>query len=581
MSAALEVSPDRLVDALGDGFRIDGVNAATATESGADEGTLVADAPNELSGEDSVTPTAAAAEEPPVDPLSLSTDDALPGGELQSLARGGMLSLAGIVTNAVLTFGFFVAAGRLLGGRNAGALFQGMAILTICSYAAMFGGDYGVLKLMPTVRRQAAGNELRLVVAALVPPIAVGLMICVALLAARADIADAIVRRGNLVATEHVIVVFAPFVPIAAVMQVACAAMRTWSIRDMVIVQNLVLPSCRLTLLLVVAQFRLTAPGAALAWAAPMAISAALACAYVVSKCLRDRRRATTTLAAGSTRAVTLALWKFSGPRSLGGAFQILIAWLDVLLVGALASSAQSAAYAVASRYVITATFALNAIGIAIAPQLGRIFDRGDSKSAQLIYRESTWWVMAATWPALVILVVYAPFMMHIFGRDYAAGIASLEILALAMLFNTGTGNNAIALLMGGGSRENLAVNAGALALNVSLNLVLIPRFGAAGAALAWAASILFTSLSTSLLLHRRTGLLPFGEGYAVVVLATFVGYGVFALGTRLILGTGVGATVTGVVIGTAVFVAVLARFRAVLRLSDLRRLGVASKGGS
>ena len=145
------------------------------------------------------------------------------------------------------------------------------------------------------------------------------------------------------------------------------------------------------------------------------------------------------------------------------------------------------------------------------------------------------------------------------------------------MLFRSGTGNNAVALLMGGGSRENLAVNAGALALNVCLNLVLIPRLGAAGAAIAWAASIAFTSLTTSVFLYRRTGLLPFGAGYAVVVFSTVVAYGVFALGIRLILGTSVGATITGAAIGTAIFVALMARFRSVLRLSDLRRLGLGS----
>jgi hypothetical protein len=96
----------------------------------------------------------------------------------------------------------------------------------------------------------------------------------------------------------------------------------------------------------------------------------------------------------------------------------------------------------------------------------------------------------------------------------------------------------------------------------------------------AWAVSIVFTSLTTSLFLHRRTGLLPFGGGYAVVVLSTVVGYGLFALGTRLVLGTGVGATITGVAIGTAVFVALMVRFRSVLRLSDLRRLSLGSGTG-
>jgi hypothetical protein len=97
---------------------------------------------------------------------------------------------------------------------------------------------------------------------------------------------------------------------------------------------------------------------------------------------------------------------------------------------------------------------------------------------------------------------------------------------------------------------------------------------------LAWAASIAFTSLQTSLFLHRRTGLQPFGGGYAVVAFSTVVGYGFFALGTRLVLGTGVGGTITGVAIGTAVFVALMVRFRSVFHLSDLRRLGLGSDTG-
>jgi len=495
------------------------------------------------------------------------------GLELQTLARGGALSLGGMIANSLATFGFFVFAGRSLGPTNAGALFEGISVLTICSYAAMFGGDFGILKLMPKVQRESTGSELRLVVAALVPPIVIGAAICAALLATRADIVHAIVRRGNRGATAEVLAVMAPFVPLGAVMAVATAGMRTFSIRDMVIVQNLFVPCLRLGLLAVLAIVSVTPMVAAVAWTAPTAVGALVACGYLFRKCRTDQRYVDARQDGAGKRAVALELWRFSGPRSLSGIFQIMIAWLDVLLVGAMASSSQSAAYAVASRYVITATFALNAMGIAIAPQLGRLFDRNETDTAQVIYRESTWWVMAATWPALGIMVAYAPFMMHIFGRGYAAGVTSLEILGLAMLLNAGTGNNAIALLMGGGTKENLGVNTISLLLNVGLNLILIPRLGAEGAALAWAASIAFTSSVTSLLLYRRRRLMPFGNGYAIITVAAITAYGVVAFGSRLLFGAGLGPTLVGTAVSTTVFVAILIRFRSTLRFSDFRRL--------
>jgi len=341
----------------------------------------------------------------------------------------------------------------------------------------------------------------------------------------------------------------------------------------MVLVQYLAIPIARLGILGCLTTVGITPRLAAVAWTAPMVGGGVVACWYVLSRSHKAKSsEAPATTSANRTR-VSLELWRFSGPRTLSGVFQVLVAWLDVLLVGAMASGRQSAAYAVASRYVVTGTFALSAMAIAIAPQLSRLFDRKELDTAQTLYRESTWWVMAATWPTLGLLVVFAPFMMHLFGSGYGAGVTSLEILGLAMLLNTGTGSNGVALLMSGGSGVNLSISAMSLILNVGLNLVLIPRYGAEGAVIAWTGSIAFSSVVTTLMVYRRTRLQPFGGGYAAVVTAAVVADGVAAVSCRLLLGTGLVATLAGTAACTVLFVAILWRFRFVLRLEDLRRV--------
>lgn len=364
-------------------------------------------------------------------------------------------------------------------------------------------------------------------------------------------------------------------------MSVATAGIRMWSIRAMVVLQFVLVPAARLALLAWFLVAGLTPVGATIAWTVPLAIGAVIAYLYVLMRCRRDQRVNASYPGRQIRPRVATELWRFSGPRSLAGIFQVLIAWLDVLFVGALASSRQSAAYAVASRYVVTGTFALLAMGFAIGPHLSRLFDRKEFEGAQKIYRESTWWIMAVTWPALGLMVIFSASMMRLFGRGYAGGVVSLEILGLAMLVNTGTGNNAIALLMGGGNKENLAIDAVSLTLNIGLNLILIPRLGAPGAAIAWAVSIVFTSIATSLALYRRTGLVPFGKGYVGVVASTIVGYGVVAVAIRVIIGSGTGATFLGMAASTVVFVSVLFKFRKTFGLTDLQLILFDSKRNS
>ena len=147
------------------------------------------------------------------------------------------------------------------------------------------------------------------------------------------------------------------------------------------------------------AQFRLTPPTAAVAW-----LLDARECCYCVRlPPLQVSGRGTQRAAAdGSTRA---GPWPSgnSAARAASVYFCDLVG--RVLLVGALASSSQSAAYAVASRYVITLTFArMHRIAPSSRSSVG--LSRGLEKRATDLPGIDVAGVMAITWPALVILVM-------------------------------------------------------------------------------------------------------------------------------------------------------------------------------
>ncbi len=79
--------------------------------------------------------------------------------------------------------------------------------------------------------------------------------------------------------------------------------------------------------------------------------------------------------------------------------------------------------------------------------------------------------------------------------------------MSLAMLLSMALGPVDIVLLMGGKSSWNLINTIISLAVNIVLNLILIPRMGITGAALAWAVSIALNNLLPALQVHVMLGI--------------------------------------------------------------------------
>ncbi len=126
-----------------------------------------------------------------------------------------------------------------------------------------------------------------------------------------------------------------------------------------------------------------------------------------------------------------------------------------------------------------------------IGPKLSELLASGARQRAMDVYQVATAWLMLMAWPMYLGLAVFAPLLLRVFKPQYVSGASSLEILAVTMLVATGIGPVDMVLLMGGRSFWNLSNVIVALGVNVALSLILIPRIGIAGAALAWAGSIL------------------------------------------------------------------------------------------
>ena len=173
----------------------------------------------------------------------------------------------------------------------------------------------------------------------------------------------------------------------------------------------------------------------------------------------------------------------------IGSIFLLLNQRLDFLLVGALVGSAPLGIYAIASRFAELLRLPSLAIGYVMYPEYAREGRAVAADKARSLIPRSGLLTAGAALP----LAAAASLLPWVYGEEFRAGIIPTYIL-LVGLSGGGVVGVISAFLYGVGrpGLNSLAMGAG-LAVTVILDLLLIPRFGITGAAIASSTAYLTT----------------------------------------------------------------------------------------
>jgi len=503
--------------------------------------------------------------------------------DLRNVARGGAFSLIGAVVSALFGFLLVVVVTRGLHTLGSGVFFAAVAVFTILSNVGELGADTGLVRTISRYRATGRIDDLRPVLsAALVPVLAVGTVLAALMFAFAPQLAHTFMRGAHGETGIVYLRVMAPFVPLAAASTVALAGTRGFaSVVPVVAINGIGRPVSRVLLGVLVIGLGMGSLAVAASWALPVAVAFVLGLRILY----RQLRQAEHTLGRRAKYPRPLPelageFWRFAAPRGMAAVFEITLLWLNVLMVGALASARDAGIYAAASKFVTTGTFVLEASRLAVAPRISALLSRRRESHAEELMQTATGWVIAASWPIYLVLAAFAPVVLRIYGHDFVAGGVALTVMSLAVLVNLGTGNVQTVLLMAGKSSWNLFNMISALAINAGLGLLLIPRHGVAGAAIAWSAGMIFDNAASVVEVRMLLGLRTVGPRGMRVGLAAVICYGLLGLAIRSMLGASVPSMVVFGVLGTACYGLVLWRLRGTLQLAVLRQALLRSRGG-
>jgi PST family polysaccharide transporter len=202
--------------------------------------------------------------------------------------------------------------------------------------------------------------------------------------------------------------------------------------------------------------------------------------------------------------SVAWPLLRASWPLILSGLVIAVYTRIDQVMLAAMSGDAVVGTYSVAVRLAEAWYFIPVVVASSTLPTLLRSRARDSREFSDRMQRLLNSMVLVGYVTAIPMTFLARPLVLALYGPAYADGVTSLVILSWAGVF--------VAL---GVARENWMLAEGLMTLsfattawgalvNVVLNLILIPRYGATGAAIATlAAQVVAVLLST--LLYRKT----------------------------------------------------------------------------
>ena len=171
-------------------------------------------------------------------------------------------------------------------------------------------------------------------------------------------------------------------------------------------------------------------------------------------------------------------------PIVIAGVMGTIFLNIDIVMLGFLADPHDVGLYVGVSRIFVIALMMGGLIGSAFSPALAAAWPKRDEMRTR--YRNFMAAVMFVGAPVAALGIAFpGDIIAIVFGSKFVAAQGALIVLMIAVIFGHGCIASASALINWNDQTAQMIVYMAGAALNVVLNLVLIPRYGIDGAAMA------------------------------------------------------------------------------------------------
>lgn len=434
------------------------------------------------------------------EPVGPEEDDT----NVAKVARGAGISTAGQGVGRVIGYVTQVAIAQLFGPAIQGFFVTGVAVVNGAQILSRFGMENGVVRYVAHYREHNDTARVRgTIIMALLFTLALSLVLStVMFFGASLEIVHNWEFRNHSMAP--VLRAFAFVLPFFVFMSMTAWATQGFqTVTYAAYVQQLIRPALFLVLVGVVYLLGAQTVGLIAAYGLAMFLAGLVGLYYIrrLFPPIFNRR--------AETRFETKALFGVSIPMSISQGAQYLNNFSAILILGVFAIGPPVAIFNAAARTATFLTVVRFAFSGIFSPIISGLHARQDTEEMGRLYKDVSRWIFTGAFALFLVIVVFAPEVMGIFGKAFEAGVTALVIVAVAQLFSSSVGPAPRMLAMTDNQNYAMIATSISAITGVIVSFILIPRFDVMGAAIGMATAIIVENTGTMSAVKWRLGYWP------------------------------------------------------------------------
>jgi O-antigen/teichoic acid export membrane protein len=215
--------------------------------------------------------------------------------------------------------------------------------------------------------------------------------------------------------------------------------------------------------------------------------------------------------------------YNFSIPLMTKDIGRILYNRIDIIMVGVFLTGATVGIYRVSMLLATVIAVPLAAVNQLFPPVASDLYSNDRIDELESVYEITTRWIVSGIIPPILVLILYAPEILNLFGGEFSRGVTVLHLFVLAQLTNSAVGPSGFLLTMSGHQYLNMVNQLTLGILNTILNYFLILEFGFLGAALATAGTLILINIVRVVEVYHFEKITPYSSKFIKPILSAFL----------------------------------------------------------
>jgi O-antigen/teichoic acid export membrane protein len=437
------------------------------------------------------------------------------------IVKNAGIDAIGTGINIIITFVASVIITRTIGAELFGKYSLANSIFQVLIVFAVFGLNTGIVKL---TSKYNARRDPQSVKGTLLSGIALAALISSAIAAIVVIISPWLATRvftkaAGIALVLRVHIIGLPLYALMLVTNGYSQGLKT--LKYTVIVELISRPAVRLVAIVLLFAVGLRLFGVVIGTVFACGVAALMALYFAVRVSPFDFKSIRSTY-------VYREIFVYSVPLVLSRFMTVIMARSNTIFVGYFEDPTKTGLFSAVVQMAPFVSLGLVSFTKIFSPVMADLWERGDLAELRSTFKTVSKWVFSIGLPVFIVFMVFAPYLLRVFGPEFAVAATTLRVMAVGQLVSVLVGPLGFLQAMTGRQKLNLANSVALAIVNVVLNIIMIPKWGITGAGLAGTISVVFISLVRLIQVKRIYGFTPFRPDMFKPALAAAIAAGAF-----------------------------------------------------